>query len=109
MNDHQFSSIVNARLGLFAGSHTLHTEHGFCGTGYAEKDESSFAIGGTGAIGLAIKHADLSAVVDDYSATTQALCSVAVSPFGGFVGQPATLVPQRQVAAQFLAQASFLF
>src|SRR5690606_24161928 len=105
----QFSSLVSARVGVIAGSHTLNTAHGFCGTGYAEKNDTSMAIGGTGALAIAIKHADLSAVVDAYSANTQALCSVPVNGFGGFTGQPAVLVPQRQFAAQFLAQATFLF
>jgi len=106
---YQFNSLLSARAGVMAGSHTLTTQHGFCGAGYAERDSSSAAVGGTAAIAFAIKHADLSAVVDAYSAETQQLCTVTTttSIFGN--QQAAQLIPQRQVAAQFLAQLSFLF
>jgi hypothetical protein len=104
---YQFNSLLSARAGFFAGSHTLSTQHSFCGTGYAERDTSSAALGGTGAIGFALKHADLSAVADVYSAESQQVCTVAPVTNGFF--QQAQLLPQRQVAAQFLAQLTFMF
>lgn len=106
---YQLTSLASVRLGVLAGSHTLTTQHGFCGTGYAERDATSLAVGGTAALGLAFKHFDLSATGDVYSADTQQLCSVQ-SFGGGFgVGQPAALYPERGVVAQFLAQATILF
>jgi hypothetical protein len=104
---YQFNSLISARAGFFAGSHTLTTQHGFCGAGPQERDTSSAALGGTGGIGFALKHADLSAVADVYSAETQQTCSV-IPTTPGFFNQ-AQLVPQRQVAAQFLAQLTFMF
>lgn len=106
---YQFNSLLGMRLGALAGSHTLKTEHGFCGVGYAEKSASSFAIGGTGAIALAFKHVDLSAVVDVYSAETQQLCSLPVTGVGGLSGQPAGLYASREIVSQFLAQGTILF
>lgn len=106
---YQLTSLLNARIGLLAGAHTLHTEHGFCGTGYVEQDDTSAAIGGTGGIALTGKHIELAAVGDVYSAETQALCTVVAPGAGAYFGQPAVLVPQRTLNAQVMAQLSFLF
>lgn len=102
---YQFSSLMSARAGLFAGSHMLTTRHGFCGNGPAERDENSAALGGTGALAFAFKHADLAVVADGYTANTQQLCSIVQGP----LAQPAVLAPQKALAAQILAQATFLF
>jgi len=103
----QLTSLVSARVGLLAGSHTLSARHGQCGIGPQEKNDSSIALGGTGAIALTMKHVDLSLVADAYRANTQALCTVVVNTLGA--AQGAQLVPEKQFAAQFLAQGTILF
>jgi hypothetical protein len=103
----QFASAFSARAGAILGSHTLETSHGMCGNGPQEKTDTSLAAGGTGGLAFSMKHADLSLVVDAFSANTQQLCTVVVGPFN--VPQGAQMVPQKQFAAQFLAQGTILF
>ena len=104
---YQIGNYVNARAGVLVGSHTLTVDHGYCGTGPQNQSFNSFAAGGTGAIGFALKHVELTVVGDVYDADTQAVCGVLSGPYSAT--QPATLVPRRDVAAQFLAQATILF
>lgn len=103
----QLAPAFSARAGAILGSHTLETSHGMCGNGPQDRSDTSFAVGGTGALAFSLKHADLSLVVDAYSANTQQLCSVVVGPFN--VPHGAQMVPQKQFAAQFLAQGTILF